>query len=256
MKTIRSTLWPLLVAATLAGCVSTERVRTVDADAARYNTQLAHAYLQRGDADLAVEKIDRALEQDRNYAEAHLVKGMILARAEDFGNADRHYMRAARLAPENTSVLSNVAVYLCERGRHKDGEAMFLDVSRMTTYNRPAIALTNAGLCAKRIPALERAEAHFRRALDFEPNYAPALRQLAEVKHEQGEYLAARAFLQRLEGVQRLGPDGLMLGANIERGMRDPAAERRYVDILMRDFPESDQARKLSEDPGGASHGR
>lgn len=241
-----------LLTSLIGACVSTAPSRAVDVDAARYNTQLADAYLRRGDADLAVEKIDKALEQDRNYAEAHLVKGMILARAEEFRDADRHYLRAARLAPDNTAVQSNVAAYLCGRGKHKDGEKMFLDVSKMSTYNRPALALSNAGICAKRIPALGRAEEHFRRALDFEPNYAPALRQLAQIKYEQGEMLAARAFLQRLEGIQRLSPDGLLLGARIERGMDDAAAEQRYVDILLRDFPDSEQARILFDSSEGS----
>lgn len=250
MKTTTShALVPALLGLLLSGCVSTAPSRTVDADAARYNTQLAHAYFQRGDIDLALEKVDRALEQDSKHAEAHLVKGMILARANEHRDADRHYERAAKLAPDNAAVRSNVAAYLCERGRYRDGEKMFLDVATSPSSNRPAIAFTNAGICAKRVPALARAEKHFRRALELEPNYAPALSQLAEVNLEQGELLAARAFLQRLEGVQRLGPDGLLLGVRIERGMKDAAAARRYSDILARDYPDSAEARSLLDEP-------
>lgn len=235
----------VIAALLLSGCVSTGGRDTSDFDAARANTDLALRYLQRGDVDVAMEKVDKALEQDDDHADAHLVKGMILARAEDWREADRHYRRAARLAGDNLTVRSNVAAYMCERGKHRDGEEMFVAVARNPINNRPAVGYTNAGLCAKRIPALDRAESHFRRALELESNYAPALRQMAEVKLEQGEFLAARAFLQRLEGVQRLGPDALLLGVRIERGMEDPAAARRYADILMRDFPGSREADAL-----------
>lgn len=249
MKTMRnSALGLVLLGVLLNGCVSTTASRTVDADAARYNTQLAHAYFRRGDIDLALEKVDRALEQDSRHAEAHLVKGMILARANEHRDADRHYERAAKLAPDNAAVRSNVAAYLCGRGRYRDGEKMFLSVATSPSSNRPAIAFTNAGICAKQIPVAARAERHFRRALEHEPNYGQALSQLAELNFEQGELLAARAFLQRLEGVQRLGPDGLLLGVRIERGMQDEAAERRYSDILMRDFPASAEARSLLDE--------
>jgi len=237
----------LVLAGLASGCVSSGGKGDAGPDAAIANTQLAAAYLQRGDVNLAMEKVERALEQDDEYAEAYLVKGMILARAEEFEDADDYYLKAARYGRDNTAVLGNVAAYLCDRGRLRDGERMFLDVSRMPTYPRPAIALTNAGVCAKRIPALDRAEQHLRRALQLEPNYSQALSMMAELSFEQGEWLAARAFLQRLEGVQRLGPDGLWLGVRIERQLGDRAAERRYRDILRRDFPGSKQAEQLNE---------
>lgn len=237
----------LSCAALLTGCVSTGSGRGSDTDAAQYNASLAAAYLERGEPEIAMEKIDKALEQDSRLAEAYLVKGMILARAEEFDDADDYYEDAADYGRNNATVLNNVAAYFCERGRHRDGEEIFLEVARMPTFARPAIAYTNAGLCARRVPDPARAAAHFRRALDMEPTYRLALWHMAALSLEQGHELAARGFLQRLEGVQRLGPDGLLLGVRIERALDDPAAARRYADILLRDFPESAEARELNE---------
>lgn len=245
MKKTRNVFLGLL-AFTLTACVSTGGQEGSDEEAARVNTQLAAAYLNRGDVDLAMEKVDRALEQDGDYAEAYLVKGMILARAEEYDDADDYYRRAARLGKGNATVQNNVAAYLCRRGHLGDGEQMFLDVARMPTYSRPAVAYTNAGLCAKRVPDTERAERHFRRALELEPSYGQALWQMAELSLEKKDYLPARAFLQRLEGVRALGPDGLWLGVRIERALGDEAAERRYASILLRDFPESPEAGLLT----------
>lgn len=238
----------LLAATALSGCVSTGASRSEATDASRINTQLAAGYLRRGDVNLAMEKVDRALEQDRGNAEAHIVKGMILARAEEFGEADDYYRRAARLAPRDVVILSNVAAYHCQRGRYRDGTRMFIEAAQLATNSRPAIAMTNAGICTKDAGQLEAAEQHLRRALEQEPNYAPALRELADLSFRKGELMTARAFLQRLEGIQRLGPGALLLGVRIERGLNDRAAERRYADILLRDFPESSEARALENE--------
>lgn len=240
-------LFAIIAFPLLAACVSTAPERGSDEDAARANTSLAAAYLRRGDVDFAMKVIDRALEQDDEYAEAYLVKGAILARAQEYDDADDYYEDAARYGSEDPVVLNNVAAYYCERGRHRDGEEIFLDVARMPTFARPAVAYTNAGMCARRVPAPDRAEQHFRRALELEPAYRLALWHMAALCLEKGDNLDARAFLQRLEGVQRLGPDGLWLGVRIERRLRDEAAARRYADILLRDFPDSPEARQLSE---------
>lgn len=230
----------------LSACVSTGGVEDAGKEAARVNTRLAAAYLQRGNVDLAMEKVDRALEQDNEHAEAWLVKGMILARAREYDDADDYYRRAARLGDENAAVLNNVAAYFCRRGRHRDGEEIFLGVARMPTFARPAVAWANAGMCARKIPEAERAEQHFRNALELEPAYPPALWHMADLSLERGEALSARAFLQRLEGVRALGPEGLWLGVRVERELGDRDAERRYANILLRDYPESREADLLT----------
>ncbi len=238
----------LLAATMLAGCVSAGGARSESAEASRINTQLAAGYLRRGDVDLAMEKVDRALQQDRNNAEAHVVKGMILARAEEYGDADDYYRRAARLAPRDVVILSNVAAYHCQRGRHREGTKMFVQAAELATNNRPAIALANAGICQKDGGKLDEAEQLLRRALAQEPTYPAALRELADISFRKGDLLDARAFLQRLEGVERLGPGALLLGVKIERGLKDRAAAQRYADILLRDFPESGEARALENE--------
>ncbi|HEX7031320.1 MAG TPA: type IV pilus biogenesis/stability protein PilW [Gammaproteobacteria bacterium] len=248
MKTTRisAALVAALALPLLSACVSTGGMQGSDLEAARVNTQLAMRYLQRGNVDIAMEKVDRALEQNDDYAEAWLVKGMILARAKEYDDADDYYERAARLGEKNSAVLNNVAAYFCSRGRFRDGEELFLKVAAMPTFARPAIAYTNAGMCARRIPEMARAERHLRRALELEPAYPLALWHMAELSLERGEPLSARAFLQRLEGVQPLGPDGLWLGVRVERELGDPEAERRYANILLRDFPESREAELLT----------
>ena len=247
MKRIHALLVLLPLAAMLSGCVSTGAGRNAGTDAARFNARLAAEYLKRGDVKTAMQKIDKALEQDDRFPEAHLVKGMIYARAEEFGEADDHYLRAARLGDDDPAILNNVAAYLCRRGRNRDGEEIFLKVSAMATFARPAVALTNAGMCARRIPAPARAEKHLRRALDHEPAYAPALWHMAELSLQQDDALSARGFLQRMESVQRLGPDALWLGVRIERALGNEEAAKNYAERLKLEYPRAAQTKELIE---------
>ncbi len=70
---------------------------------------------------------------------------------------------------------------------------------------------------------------------------------MADVSFQKNEFLAARGFMQRFEAVQRLPAEALWLGIRIERQLNDQAAERRYADILLRDFPESREAKLVLE---------
>lgn len=250
MKRMPAALVLLPLAVLLPACVAMGPTGDeAGTEAALFNTRLAAEYLRRGDVQTAMTKVDKALEQDGELAEAYLVKGMIYARAEEYDEADDYYQQAADLAETDPAILNNVAAYLCRRGHNEDGEEIFLDVAKMATFARPAVALTNAGMCARRDSEAERAERHFRRALELEPAYAPALWHMSELSLEQGDYLSARGFLQRMESVRRLGPDALWLGVRIERQLEDQAAATRYADILLRDFPQSEQARALLENP-------
>ncbi len=71
---------------------------------------------------------------------------------------------------------------------------------------------------------------------------------MADVSFQNGNYLGARAFLQRLEASQPLPPEAIWLGIRIERRLGDRQAEKRYTDILMRDYPDSREAALVTEE--------
>lgn len=232
----------------LTGCVSSGAKRDVATEeAAQVNTQLAVEYFQRGDKETALLKIDKALEQNKQNPNAHMVKAMILASLEEYDDAEDHYEDAVDLAPNDPAVLNNYGTFLCNRGKYRKGIENFLEAARNQRYPHPESAWTNAGQCAERIPDIKRAEEYFRKALSVNQNYPRALWQMAELSFEQGNMLGARAFLQRLEPVQPLGAEALWLGVRIERRLNDKRAENRYESLLLRDHADSREAKLLME---------
>ena len=225
----------------LAGCVSNEVEpdQKSDTDAARYNTQLGANYLQRGELELAREKLEKAVKQDRYL-------GVLYERINEFDKADREYRAAVRLAPDSPDILNTYGGYLCRQDRRKEGIDLFLKAARNPLYRTPEAALTNAGVCARGIPDPDTAEEYFRQALARVPGYREALIQLADLNFGTRDYLQAQAFLERYLQYGNATPDALALGARIEAAQGNDEAATEYRERLRREFPSASRALESS----------
>ncbi len=240
--------WTALAACLLSvGCVSTstDESKVSDHDAARYNTQLGVSYLRRGDLEAAREKLEKAVTQDPDFASAHAALGILYERTRQFEDAGEHFSRAVRLSPDDANLMNAYGGFLCRTGDRQQGLDYFARAADNAYYRTPEAALTNAGVCARGIPDLPKAEQFFRRALAKDPAYAEALVQLADLKLAEGELLNARAFLQRYEAVGEPTATTLMLGRQIEQALGNEEAAADYARRLASTFPDSSEARSL-----------
>ena len=71
--------------------------------------------------------------------------------------------------------------------------------------------------------------------------------QLCLLKYRQQEYLVSRAFLQRFMSVSKTTAGVLFLAAQIEEKLGNDRGRSEYVNQLLRDFPQSDQAKRVLE---------
>ena len=94
---------------------------------------------------------------------------------------------------------------------------------------------------------LALAENYLRAALNFDGQFPDALLQLADVAFQRGNYLQARAFLQRHSAVARPTPAALWLSFQVETAMGDLNAADEHARSLRDDFPESVETRLLLE---------
>ena len=218
-------------------------------EAAKLNTELGVAYARNGDFDVALEKLLRALEQNKNYAPAHQAIAFVYQQRRDTENAERHFKRALQLSPGDPNTRNNFGVFLCGQNRHAEAEKLFMQAAATPSYTEPEKAHTNAGVCARSIQDLGKAEVHFREALRLKPDSAEALRQLASLLYERRDYPRAKAFLQRYE---KMGPPTaatLWLGAKLESALGDQRAAAVYARRLKTDFPDSEESVSLSSRP-------
>ncbi|MGY6630861.1 MAG: type IV pilus biogenesis/stability protein PilW [Wenzhouxiangella sp.] len=212
---------------------------------AEVNTRLGIGYMERGQLQLAMEKLETALRHDPEHVPAHLALALIYETINDSQRAGRHYRQAARLAPHDGATQNAYGVFLCRQGDFAQAERHFMLAVDDPFYDTPEVAWTNAGACSRRDGNLERAERQLRTALDYDSQYPDALFQLAWVSHLRNESLRARAFLQRFEAVAGADPGALLLGYRIESGLNNPAQADGYARRLEENFPDSSEAREL-----------
>jgi type IV pilus assembly protein PilF len=237
-----------LLSLTVAGCATTRAERLPPQqriEAAEANTKLGIEYLQRGELQQALRKLQKAIEQNPESANAHMVAGVVYGRLDEPEQAEYHLERAVELEPDNSPALNNYARLLCERGQTGRAVELFEKAAANPLYESPAVPLTNAGLCVLREGDLERAEALFSRALRNNPQFPPALLRMAEIRYRQEAFLSARGFLQRLESVSPPGPAIAWLGLRIEHELGDADAAASYRLLLTSRYPESEESAEM-----------
>lgn len=213
--------------------------------AAQINLELGIDYFRKGRLEQAKEKIEKALEQDSRNASAHAAAGLLYDRLNDERKADSHFQRALSLDSKNPEVRNNYAAFLCQRGQHDRGEKMALTALNDALYKTPEIALLNAGNCSRNAGRLDAAEAHYRKALERRPRFAPVLFQMADLELHQKNFMAARAFLERHMEIARASAASLYLGYRIERELGNLQAADGYARRLRNEFPTSSETKEL-----------
>ncbi|MGD8629726.1 MAG: type IV pilus biogenesis/stability protein PilW [Gammaproteobacteria bacterium] len=253
MKQRLQQLGVVLLLALLAGCATIgEDGQVIDKEKKRAavsqaNTMLGVEYLRAGNYEMSREKLEKALAADPDNTQAHDAIAVLFEQVGEPDKAEKHYKKSLRLDPDNPRGHNNYGQFLCARGRYKDAEKEFLTAANDPFYPVPSLALTNAGLCALRIPDEEMAEKYFRKALEFDPKYPPALLQMATLSYSRSNYLSARGYLQRYRESGQDTPESLWLGIRTEYALDDHRAWGNYALILRNNFPNSPQAAELQK---------
>ncbi len=236
----------VLAALMLAGCASDSNQRADEESAGRKaaetNTSLGRRYMERGQYEVALEKLKRAVVQDPTYAPAHTVLGVLYETLGMTEEAGEEYRLAVRHAPANGDVNNNYGVYLCSQGQGEQADTYFMTAIADPFYATRHVAYANAGRCALDRGDLDNAEKNLRQSLEYDGKYAPALLPMAVLSYRKQAYLPARGFLQRYEAVGEENAASLSLGYRVETALGDSAAAERYLRRLTERFPGSAEA--------------
>ncbi|MEJ2400315.1 MAG: type IV pilus biogenesis/stability protein PilW [Xanthomonadales bacterium] len=234
----RRTVFTLLAMLLLAACASSpERSDTDSRKAAETNTALGRQYLDRGQYEISLEKLKRAVAYDETYAPAHTMLGVLYETIGDREMAETEYREAVRHDPKDGSVNNNLGAFLCGIGKREEADRFFRTAIADPFYQTPEIALSNAGSCALARGDLDTAETYLRQSLKRNPRMAAALLPMAEVSYRKGDYLKARAFLQRYEAVAARTRESLSLGVRVETQLGDEASAEQYRRALREQYP-------------------
>jgi type IV pilus assembly protein PilF len=216
-------------------------------EAALVNTQLAMAYMREGDLNTARTKLEKALDQDPDTASVQMAAGFLYDRLGDDEKANASFERAMKLGRNDPVVMNNYAAFLCRKGDKKVGEAYFLRAAENPLYRTPEVAYANAGRCARADGRPKEAEQYFRRALAIRQDQLDSLFEMAEIAHESGNNLQARAFLDRYAESAPVSATSLWLAYRIEQALGDTDQARMSAAKLKRDFATSPEMGLLLE---------
>ncbi|MGE0386103.1 MAG: type IV pilus biogenesis/stability protein PilW [Gammaproteobacteria bacterium] len=213
---------------------------------AEINVQLGVEYMNQGNNEAALNKLEKALALDPNYPAAHSTLGILYNRLGEDGPAEKHFAAAVRAAPNDSDALNNYGQFLCQKKRISDALDKFDRAVKNPLYDTPAVAYTNAGICAYQGGDLDTADARLRAALQSDDAFPPALLYMARVSLERAQALQARGYLQRYEAAaQQPSASSLWLGARIERALNNTEAAQVYERDLRSRFPDSSEVRDL-----------
>jgi type IV pilus assembly protein PilF len=250
------TRFAMVLALALAGCTTTSTTTDGQSEpdlkeAARLNTQLGIDYVRKGQFDMALEKLQRALEQDDDLGIAHSAIALVYQRKGETKLAGKHYREALDSNADDAATLNNFGIFLCSQGEFEDAEEIFVRAAKNKANPQPADAWANAGVCLRTVPkARDRAEGYLREALKLNPRHGGALAEMAQICFDRQDFLRARAFLQRHELAARPSAQTLALFARTERALGDMGSARAYEKRLRSEFPESPEAEELAKRPG------
>jgi type IV pilus assembly protein PilF len=232
---------------TLSGCISTTTgtaEREPSEDAAEFNYRLGVEYYQKGTYDLARDRLVHTVSLDPRMGKAHMLLGMTYEALENSRLANEAYDKAIKLEPRNFDVQNAYAVFQCKQKDFEKAKRHFGKAADHPENDAAEGTLTNAGLCMMQEPDFEAAEEFFRAALDRKANHGEALLQLCLLKFRQQDFLGSRAFLQRFMSANKTTPGVLFLAAEIEGKLGNDSGRSEYINQLLRDFPESPEARR------------
>ncbi len=213
--------------------------------AAEINTQLGAGYIGNGRYDRALLKLKKAIKQDPDYALAHNYLGILYGRLERPVEARKQFERSLELASDDSSLLNNYAIFLCEDKKYTEAQKLFKKVINNPLYINRANAYQSSGWCALENDNIELSEKMYRKAIEINATMPAALLGLAKINYINKSYEYAWSYFQRYDHQAVPNADALWLGINILRKLAYPNKNllSSYELQLKSKFPDSDETK-------------
>jgi type IV pilus assembly protein PilF len=201
--------------------------------------QLGVDYYQRGQHKIALDEIRQALLVSPNLVEAYSLRALIFMDLNDKQRAEENFLRALKLAPNNSDLANNYGWFLCQSGKEKEAMAYFEKVLKDPTYATPFKVFSNAGVCSLRLKDALNAERYFMMGFSADPSNPSINANLAKIFFDKGEYEKAKFYIGRVVKAEIMAADVLWLAIKIENKLNDQMAVTSLGTQLRRRHPTS-----------------
>ena len=204
----------------------------VEADAKRradVRMELATGYFRRGQLDVALEEVKRAIEADPGLSSAYNLRGLIHASQGDESLAEQSFRQALQINARDTDAMQNFGWFLCQRKRYAEADAVFgqaLGVLQSRDTSRPLLA---RGVCQANAGQLAEAERTLASAYEIDAGNPSIAINLADVLLRRGEFERARFYIRRVNAQPALvSAQSLWLAARIEHRLGNQTGVQEF----------------------------
>lgn len=254
-KNIRLAAFITFAVVLLSACASNPTAPKITADKkkpaaerAMLHTQLARGYMNQEQYATAKQELEKALLLDPSHSDSNYVMGLLMIKLNNTKDAAYYLERAVETDSENSAAAHDFGMLLCQTGKEARSVKYFEIAASNPLFDRSELSYMRAGECLARIND-KRAEAYLRKSLSTNPRLRPALYRLALLKKDNGQYLNARAYIERFMAITKPQPDALYLAYQIESKLKAYDVAEGYRKRILENFPGSKEAELLRDVP-------
>jgi len=211
-------------------------------DASEINVKLAVGYMQRQQYSAARDKLEKAIEQDPKNLVAYKTLAYLYAVLGLEDEAISKYNEALDLKPNDSDLLNSYGAFLCSIDRLDEAQEKLKQAYSNPFYESIYLAQSNAGSCLIKQGKYKEAEALLRKSLRVDSKLPGSLISMADIGIKTDRYLMARAYIERYHAVKAPSPESLWIQIQAEKGLGSQDYYKKYVQQLINDFPDSDEA--------------
>ncbi|WP_079419435.1 type IV pilus biogenesis/stability protein PilW [Thiomonas intermedia] len=204
--------------------------------------ELAEGYYQRGQFQVALEEVNKALADKSDYVPAYTMRALIYTALNDSAKADANYREALRLAPDNPDALHNYGWFLCQQRRYPDSFAQFNKALSIQNYRYPVRSYLALGVCQYRAGDWAASEGTLKKGFALDPGNPALSTNLAVVLDRMGKAKEALFYIARVNSGTYASAQSLWVGILIARKAGNAADVALWTNQIEQRFPDSREA--------------
>lgn len=223
---------------------------------------LAIEYQQRGAPQVALDRINLAIQANPDSPKAYMIRAMIYQNLNQIKDAEKDFKKAIRLDNSYSEAYVNYAVFLCDQKRFDEAIKNFDTALENPLYFTPEVAYYSKGVCYYNNKQLESANADYLRALTYRNPPQNTYVALARLQLDKKNYTLAKYYINKFSGSQT--PDIMWLHIQILQSLLDttnnPRERKEYTSyrdtigkLLVTNYGDSNAAQQYILKYGGAT---
>jgi len=230
----------------LGACTTETVIEPGDVErASEINAQLGLGYMQKGQYERALRKLDKAINFNPDNAKAYHYKAELHRRLGENDKAEKYFQKSLDIDPSNANALNNYGVFLCDQGQYDKAFSLFDKIIKDPLYRYKADAYENLGLCSYRHGKLQQAEVAFQQALAINNKMSKSIIKMAQITYDRRERANAYAYFKRFIALSPHNAESLWLGILMEHDRGNKNTVASYKVLLKGKFPASKEAKLL-----------